>query len=362
MKKRRGGFTLIELLVVIAIIAILISLLLPAVQQAREAARRTQCKNNLKQIALAVHNYHDVYSRFPPGFIDTCMPPQSAPVISGGCGTPLSGTFWVPSGGVSWTQLIMPFMDQVNLYERFDSVTPTWPGILVSYLNLADPEFPLIPGHFLATPLSTFRCPTDTGAAQNEHRGIHHALGSAQGEAWGEQARSNYVGNHGISETCAFFLRGDGAFGVNSDFGVRHFTDGTSNTFLVGERQSPDGHDAAVWGRVGRMAGSNALYQSGASCVLGVTTSKLNEGIFNTNVGPVFFPTWGFSSLHPGGSQFALADGSVRFVSENIHSVSPLIILPGFCQLDQGSRHDVTLMGTYEHLGIRNDGQVIGEF
>ena len=356
------GFTLIELLVVIAIIAILIALLLPAVQQAREAARRTQCKNNLKQIGLAVHNYHDVHGTFPPGFVDLCMPPQSSPVVSGGCGTPLRGTFWVPSGGLSWSQFIMPFIDQGNLYERFDGVTPTWPRILLTYLDLADPTLPLLPGHFLRTQLTAFRCPTDSGGPLNEHRGIHHALGEPQGEAWGEQARSNYVANHAVSETCAFYLQGDGVFGVNSSIDIGDISDGTSNTFLVGERHSQDGHDAAVWGRVGRMAGSNATFQSGPAAVLGVTSSQLNTGFFTTNVGPVFFPIWGFSSLHVGGAQFVLADGSVRFISENIESIPPVLQLPGFCQIDLGPPHNVTLMGTYQHLSIRSDGQVIGDF
>jgi prepilin-type N-terminal cleavage/methylation domain-containing protein len=357
------GFTLIELLVVMAIIAILISLLLPAVQQAREAARRTQCKNHLRQLGLALHNYHDVHGMFPPGFIDLCMPPQSPPVVSGGCGTPPRGTFWVPSGGLSWSQFIMPFIDQVNLYEQFDSETPTWPGIIEAYLDLTDPTLPLRPGHFLRTSLTTFRCPTDVGGHLNEHRGIHHAMGEPPGEAWGEQARSNYVANHAVSETCEFRLQGDGVFGVNSSICIDDISDGTSHTFLVGERHSQDGHDAAVWGRVGRMAGSTATFQSGPSAVLGVTSTRLNTGFFATSFGPVYFPIWGFSSLHVGGAQFVLADGSVRFVSENIESIPPVVQFPGrFCRIDAGAPYDVTRMGMYQHLSIRNDGQIMGDF
>src|SRR3954463_8669310 len=100
----RFGFTLIELLVVIAIIAILIALLLPAVQQAREAARRTQCKNNLKQIGLALHNYHDVFGCIPPGYIDI--------------GTPNSPTVY--DGGWSWASMILPQIDQAPLFNSFD--------------------------------------------------------------------------------------------------------------------------------------------------------------------------------------------------------------------------------------------------
>lgn len=103
MNRTRRGFTLIELLVVIAIIAILVSLLLPAVQQAREAARRTQCKNNLKQIGIALHNYHDVAGVFPPGFLDIH-----------------AGNSERTSGGWAWSAYLLPYLEQANLYSRFD--------------------------------------------------------------------------------------------------------------------------------------------------------------------------------------------------------------------------------------------------
>ena len=143
------GFTLIELLVVIAIIAILIALLLPAVQQAREAARRTQCKNNLKQIGLAMHNYHDVYLGFPPGYMNT------APYHANGNG-PISGNYsqWV------WGAMILPYIDQAPLYSRLQ----------VGDIRLADALTaggPYDSTDLLATPLTAFMCPSDVGPATN---------------------------------------------------------------------------------------------------------------------------------------------------------------------------------------------------
>lgn len=361
MRRRQRGFTLIELLVVIAIIAILIGLLLPAVQQAREAARRTQCKNNLKQIALAIHNYHDTFNQFPPGFIDLCLPNQSAPVISGPHVNCNNSPFWVPNGGASWSLLVLPFIEQQNIYALYDP-TPHPFTFVVQNLNLADPNFGLPPGHFLATPLDVFRCPSDTGGQLSDSRGLMvDIFNPAPGNAIGEQARSNYIGNHGVSDTCAFYTQGDGAFGVNTNFDVGDFTDGTSNTILVGERKSDDGHQAAIWGWSPRSAAGNAFFDSGPGAVLGVTYVELNAGLVNLSGNIIPFPTFGFSSEHTGGAQFAMADGSVQFISENIESIVP-VIPPQICALDAGSPHDKTLMGKYQHLSMRNDGQVTGEF
>ncbi|MGD9854404.1 MAG: DUF1559 domain-containing protein [Planctomycetaceae bacterium] len=354
------GFTLIELLVVIAIIAILIALLLPAVQQAREAARRTQCKNNLKQIGLAIHNYHDVFLTFPPGFVDSCQPKQTAPVVAGGCGTPPRGTFWVPSGGASWSVLILPHLEQNNIYERFDFAAG-FLAIAVAAIDftITNPLFPVKQGHPLAQALTVFRCPTDIGGPLSDKRGLA-ALGTT--DSFGKEARSNYVGNHGVSETCAFFLHGDGAFGVNSRIQVRDFSDGTSNTFLAGERHSQDGHEAAVWGFVGNQGGSNAFGMGGGSAVLGTTWGNLNDGTGLLGGMPFVAPQFGFSSLHIGGAQFVLADGSVRFISENINSIRPNAPAPQICALDAGIKIDPTQLGAYQHLSMRNDGQVLGEF
>jgi prepilin-type N-terminal cleavage/methylation domain-containing protein len=363
------GFTLIELLVVIAIIAILISLLLPAVQQAREAARRTQCKNHMKQLGLALHNYHDTHMRFPPGFIDSCMPPQSPPIIANRAGcTPIGGGnnpgFWVPSGGLSWSMFIMPFMDQGNLYARFEPERPPFPFV-VSALDLTNPALPLKPGHYLATPLTTFRCPSDTGAQLSETRGVcvdFLRLPAPLTAAIGEQARSNYVGNYGVSDTCFFYTQGDGAFGINTNFDIGDFSDGTSNTFLAGERHSQDGHNAAIWGWSPRSAGGTAYFDSGPSAVLGTTMVLLNKGTVNLSGTPLYFPTLGFSSLHVGGAHFLLGDGSVQFISENLESIPP-VIPPQLCALDSpGGAYDKSLMGVFQHLSMRNDAQVIGGF
>ena len=139
MKSKKRGFTLIELLVVIAIIAILIALLLPAVQQAREAARRTQCRNNLKQIGIGLHNYHDVHSKFPPG--------RMAPAKEG-----VGGPCWV--GWVSPLYFSLPMIEQTNVYERIDQ----------SQYRVRNGG-PLCPNNNFVRDhtISTFMCPTDPG-------------------------------------------------------------------------------------------------------------------------------------------------------------------------------------------------------
>ena len=143
-KRRSRGFTLIELLVVIAIIAILIALLLPAVQQAREAARRTQCKNNMKQIGLAMHNYHDVHLCFPPGYITT-TPCESATVWPA-CNAGELGLY-------SWGTFVLPYIDQSNLYNQLT------PGTVPLQVNLTIPAVL----QSLRQPLSMFLCPSDPG-------------------------------------------------------------------------------------------------------------------------------------------------------------------------------------------------------
>ena len=285
IRKPSRGFTLIELLVVIAIIAILIALLLPAVQQAREAARRTQCKNNLKQLALAVHNYHDTNNTFPPGYI------------------------FAPPNHVTRSALtmILPYIEQGNLYQSIDHSVPMFNGptgynATVLAANVAA----------AATIIPAFLCPSSVGNPTDDYMYPAGAFpgGWPSANATWKGGRTDYGGTTGVLGTYANlaynnnpggerhgFFRQSGASG--SITRMRDVTDGTSNTFMFGER-----------------TGGVKLYYknqpaAGLPAILGLT-----------NGGPCSMCTNirgnGFHSFHTGGCQFAMGDGGVRFVSENI--------------------------------------------
>src|SRR5579862_4502228 len=211
--RRRGrcGFTLIELLVVIAIIAVLVALLLPAVQQAREAARRSQCKNNLKQLGLALHNYHDTANTLPPGWIGNAAS---------------SGNCW------GWGAMILPNLDQTVLYNALSS-TAVGPKTGFGAVMMS---FPAVSA--LQTPLPVFRCPSDGGKSLVGPFPINNTVGGTTQFI----GRTNYVGvvgsniNWSVVPTTS---NANGAFSQNSLRNFRDFTDGLSCTFLVGERRSP---------------------------------------------------------------------------------------------------------------------------
>ncbi|MCA9046851.1 MAG: DUF1559 domain-containing protein, partial [Planctomycetaceae bacterium] len=198
---RHRGFTLIELLVVIAIIAVLIALLLPAVQQAREAARRSQCKNNLKQIGLALHNYHDTFTVFPPGYITRNINNTAMATMESG-------------PGFAWGTMILPYIDQAPLYNHFDFNEDATDHHNAEHGS----EF-----------LPVFACPSDPQPNKftvTDGGGTTYELGSA-----------NYVGIFGYGSVTmnAGQPQGDGLFYRNSRKGMRDVTDGTSNTIMVGE-------------------------------------------------------------------------------------------------------------------------------
>lgn len=300
-RTKTRGFTLIELLVVIAIIAILIALLLPAVQQAREAARRTQCKNNLKQFGLAIHNYHDVHLAFPIGWMN-----QNGNLDSN----------W------SWGAYCLPFMDQATLTNELNVGDVSLGALLAA--GTSDSA--------LKTPLTMFRCPSDT--APNMNSG-HQATDSN-----GDQhsiATSNYVGANGSGDWTS-----NGYFGENSRVRFRDVTDGTSNTIMVGERSwtLPDG-------------GSNAACNAAMAVGIGssapgdIQRMALAKGLFRINSVQIDSGAGdgveqcarGYSSRHAGGAQFLLGDGAVRLISENV---------------------DYT--DIFVNLLHKSDGNVIGEF
>jgi prepilin-type N-terminal cleavage/methylation domain-containing protein len=339
----RNGFTLIELLVVIAIIAILIALLLPAVQQAREAARRTQCKNNLKQIGLALHNYHDVANVFPPGYLDID-----------------AGNTERTSGGWAWSAYLLPYVEQGSLYAQFNfSTTPyavTTPGGQ-AVQNQA----------LVAIALPVYSCPSDTKKTTVPN----NAGAAAAGAGSSAVAQTSYQGVLGafdgspcdISGTGILVdQRNNGLLPVNGSVRFRDITDGTSNVFAVGEvRDIPTTTDPA-----GNNVGSNRQFIYGSITNNGGPRCE-NNGVNNNGAhnhirgarhkpnGPLLSTSTlhrAFHSNHTGGVQFLLGDGSVRFVSENIDHTGT-----GYSAARVNGPY-----GTYQRLAAINDGQVLGEY
>jgi len=278
-----SGFTLVELLVVIAIIGILVALLLPAIQSAREAARRTQCNNNLKQIGVALHNYHDTNKVFPAGYVNR---------------SPTGDPDW------GWAVFIMPFMEMDALYEQLD-VGKTQ---LAQFYNASATAQQI---ELLQTPIPAYRCPSDTTKPLNNLC----RFGSLNPAPF-SIATSNYVASAGgLTTPTAPYNAVDskGLFYGNSWRNIRDILDGTSTTLAAGERDKD--HLAAVWAG----AGQKSTYGNEG------TARTLARGGFLLN----FDYVWaghpenqgkGFASYHPGGVQFLLADSSVRFFSQNTNS------------------------------------------
>ncbi len=271
----RRAFTLIELLVVIAIIATLVAILLPAVQQAREAARRSTCKNNLKQIGLAIHNYHDTFNTLPPGSIKH----------------PFYGDNWNPHG---WSAMILPFLEQNAVYDALANETQNWGN---------EPKFNAGDNPVGASVIPVFLCPSDVMPNNNTY---------LEGNT---NAKSNYPGNGGM----LFVNDNDynpssftGPFAVNATRRFADVTDGLSNTIIVGERDGGISAGvterfAAWWVGTDHVGWHDRMY---------AFTSKSYP--INNLVGGVSGQARAFASLHRGGAQFVLGDGHVVFISENI--------------------------------------------
>ncbi len=302
---RRRGFTLIELLVVIAIIAILIALLLPAVQQAREAARRTQCRNNLKQLGLALHNYHDRAGMFPYG-------------VRGG----------VRLNRDCWMQQILPEFDQAPLYNTYMAQTPA---------NVQD-----ISNAVKQVKIPGLMCPSDPFAGS--FTGIGGQIGF----------HGNYVvcaGNNSVpvGNPVADTVPGlNGIFWHFSSCKFRDITDGTSNTILAGEVLIRSNATAEGWGDAGWYWGGANWGSYGFSTANTPNTPVVDrtyrcKSTTNTRAPCVSNTGSGNAenyarSMHTGGVHILMADGAVRFISENIDR------------------------GAFQGLGTRASGETIGEF
>ncbi len=266
--QRRRGFTLIELLVVIAIIAILIALLLPAVQQAREAARRSQCKNNLKQMGLAFHNYHEIFRTLPPGFV------VDLTVANGSSG----------NGGIGWSGFILPGIDQANLYNTLDFNADWRTGINEDAC---------------ATFLNVYRCPSDTTVEHRNHDSMDDRVPASYLACFSGTAGSDSESN--VTDA-------DGTFFLNSSIKMRDISDGTSNTIAAGECINDfvafKDHFYIGSGSIGGWDGLSREY---------------SEFLCSTDVPMNTTTEVAFGSKHVGGAHFLLLDGAVRFLSENMN-------------------------------------------
>jgi type II secretory pathway pseudopilin PulG len=323
----------VELLVVIAIIGILIAMLLPAVQAAREAARRSQCTNNLKEIALAIHNYHDTHLRFPSGNI----------VAFPGTG-PTDPLQFEPAWG--WGSLILPYLEQAPLYHRLNVGK-----VLLRSVILANPQTPIVPNPAQTT-LTVFRCPSDVGPPL-------HTMGPFTQGGGNEAvdfvdvllAVSNYFAafgqNSAVNNPVNVQRYFTGGFGFNSKTRMGDVRDGASNTIMLGER---------AWELRGQHFGAGVW----AGCAEGFS-ADCHDDIFVTLRGPinggaaVNTRRESLSSTHAGGIQVALYDASVRFISENIEFRTAPGAAP--CEGVNGC-----IDSTLERLMGIKDGQAVGEF
>lgn len=327
---RSRAFTLIELLVVIAIIAILVALLLPAVQQAREAARRSQCKNNVKQIVLGLHNYHDVHSTFPQG--------QSR--------TPND---WCCGG--NWRVHVLPYMDQSTTYNeiRWDddvSFGGSSAGHYAAYTGGAEILAGLVVPGFLC-PSSTLPS-NDTSVINNSQKGqTHHYVGisGSLGVERGPNVTTDYGG----------VVRGNGIMGIQRHAVMKDVTDGTSNTIMISEQSAEVKINGTFVNRTsnyyGGWSGSAGNYTTdrtgrphwgaGTTCLRYPINHGISQSVSSASI-PGADNTWDFNtiinSFHTGGIHIGLADGSARFISENVD------------------------FGTLQRLCSMSDDDVINEF
>jgi prepilin-type N-terminal cleavage/methylation domain-containing protein/prepilin-type processing-associated H-X9-DG protein len=335
-RSARNGFTLIELLVVIAIIAVLIALLLPAVQAAREAARRAQCVNNLKQLALACHNYESSQGAFPMGNQGWLFPSCGAAYPND---APIHSAF----------AYILPFLEQNSIFNSYN--------IIRNFASVSNVTAE-------STQVSAFICPSDLPFSEPppiDVQYVHNSYATSRGR--NENIQVNWGNTTPPDPTAPYYQNcngdpGDGMFGWQASVKIAAVTDGLSNTFLFGEVSRWPNEPSSPFS-IGNITiwfqddyTTKAAYPTSAAYVIPKLNSAPdttpNAAIFNACFGPVFFPpdwinipaclnlgNFAFRSLHSGGANFAFADGSVKFIKNGIS------------------------IPTYRSLGTRATGEVV---
>lgn len=353
--RRENGFTLVELLVVIAIIGVLVALLLPAVQAARESARRAQCTNNAKNIALAALNYHNARGKFPiqvdysqyDGRYCTLVsvnPPTYGP--EGGTGLqycreltaqedPLRARNRLNGGG--WIVHILPQLEQQALYDSFSPVLKNekanW-RLLRTGFNIDDPDF----RRAIAQQPNVLVCPSEPDDVSGVSDGQFPYVGTHVKNATVFVATTCYKGSAGDAgfesqppHRDLVWHSGISAYGAIDNPGIfwrysythggvkiKEITDGTSNTFMLGEA-SPEDQNSAAWSSDGDWATTgvqlNWQWQTDGACLDG-------SGALNTGLGSCWPNMRGFRSKHPGGANFAFCDGSVEFIVDSVNHLT----------------------------------------
>jgi len=350
LRSRLRGFTLIELLVVIAIIAVLIALLLPAVQQARESARRADCKSKLKQIGLALHNYHEAFKMFPPGDLNANRVAGNAPGITEP-GTAGFAPTQVKNHTVNL--ILLPYIDQAGLYKRFDmnvATCPTinpvcvagiaggWPNVNANS-NGSDPR---------ATVLAAYLCPSDTvgssllNSADAQHYGTGGNVGRTNylpcGGSRGWSNNGSYNNNINSTRTMpdgTTNVRDMGVFGHQGAATIGNIKDGTANVFAFGEARQGGGtptirgntdptNFAAAWSCYTWVSNFIAVHPNATAgghidnFRYHINGPRDITGIPGSGTSNVSHHGGTASSAHGAGSHFCMADGSVKFVNEAI--------------------------------------------
>jgi prepilin-type N-terminal cleavage/methylation domain-containing protein/prepilin-type processing-associated H-X9-DG protein len=340
---RTSAFTLVELLVVITIIGILIALLLPAVQAAREAARRMQCCNNLKQIGVALHNYHNAHSVFPPAIIDSgaAFWPGFATRPPNDPQRALNTSGWV---------ILLPYVEQLGLQDTYNFKQSS---CSIAYNGTHVVGNPAVNKPIVAKKLALFRCPSDDDVilVSGGSDGINDAATGNYTLAWGSY--HDYYGNYSMYSNSPV----QGMFGNNGAARLDDIKDGTSQSIAAGEslQRTCWGYDS-FWaiGRAGALGtvASPTIF-SDTSWVLGtqlnVTVKESGSATSCKNIsspacggkcgGPELpYNHWVFSSRHPGGANFVMGDGSVMFVNNEVNPV------------------------TWRNLNYIHDGQILGKY